>query len=132
MSQNSLHHIFYECVIPFVSYPSDWPADNKLIIYFDKDKLNWVCTETNEDFLLFLAKIFDTNTRFFTSNAFFQLSLSVALTFSWIKSQMLLRCCLIHKSIIILWHFLYLLYLFPCLDLGLFMLCLCNPFFLFS
>ena len=35
---------------------------------------------------------------------------------------MLLRCCLIHKSIIILWHFLYLLYLCPFLDLGLFML----------
>ena len=32
------------------------------------------------------------NTRFFISNAFFQISLS--LTFSWIQLQILLRCCL--------------------------------------
>ena len=34
---------------------------------------------------------------------------------------MLLRCCLIHVSIIILRHFLYLLYLCSCLGLDLFM-----------
>ena len=45
---------------------------------------------------------------------------------------MLLRCCLIHISIIILKHFLYLLYLCPCLDVGLFMSYLCNFFFSFS
>ena len=44
---------------------------------------------------------------------------------------MLLRCCLIHISIIILRHFLYLLYLCPCLDLGLFMSYLCDLFFIF-
>ena len=43
------------------------------------------------------------------------------LIFAWIELQMLLRCCLIHISFIILRHFLYLLYLYPCLDLGLFM-----------
>ena len=43
---------------------------------------------------------------------------------------MLLKCCLIHLSIIILRH-LYLLYLLPCLDLGLFMLYLCDLFFIF-
>ena len=44
---------------------------------------------------------------------------------------MLLRCCLIHISIIILRHFLYLLYLCSCLDLGLFMSYLCDLFFIF-
>ena len=55
------------------------------------------------------------------------------LTFSWIELQMLLRCCLIHKSIIILRHFLYLLHLCTCLDLGLFMSCQCDLilFFIF-
>ena len=50
---------------------------------------------------------------------------------SWIELLMLLSCCLIHLSIIILRHFLYLLYLYPCLDLGLFMSYLCNIFFIF-
>ena len=45
--------------------------------------------------------------------------------------QMLLRCCLIHTSIIILKHFLYLLFLCPCQDLGLFMAYLCYCFFIF-
>ena len=35
------------------------------------------------------------------------------LTFSWIELQILLRCCLIHISIIMLIHFLYLIYLCP-------------------
>ena len=53
------------------------------------------------------------------------------LTFSWIEPQMLLRCCLIHKSIDILSHLLYLLYQCPCLDLVLFILYLCDQFFSF-
>ena len=44
---------------------------------------------------------------------------------------MLFRCCLIHISIIILRHFLYLLYLCPCLNLGLFMSYLYDLFSLF-
>ena len=44
------------------------------------------------------------------------------ITFSWIELQKSLRGCLIHISIIILKHFLHLLYLCPCLDPG--------PFFL--
>ena len=47
------------------------------------------------------------------------------LTFLWIEPQMLLRCCLIHISSIILRHFLYLL------GLGLFMSFLCGLFFIF-
>ena len=43
---------------------------------------------------------------------------------------MLLRCCLIHISIIILRHLCF-LYLCPCLSLGLFMSCLCDTFFIF-
>ena len=41
---------------------------------------------------------------------------------------MLLRCCLIHKSIVIMRKFLYLLYLYPCLEVGPFMLYLCDLF----
>ena len=44
---------------------------------------------------------------------------------------MLLRCCLIHINIMILRHFLYLLYLWLCLELGLFMPCLCDLTFFF-
>ena len=55
---------------------------------------------------------------FLVSKAFFQLSISVTWTFSWIKLQMLLRCCLIHVSIVIMRHFLYLLYLCPCLSMS--------------
>ena len=62
---------------------------------------------------------------FFISNVFFFNSL----TFSWIELQMLLRRCLIHINIIIPRHFLYLLYLCPHLDVGLFMSYLCDPFF---
>ena len=38
---------------------------------------------------------------------------------------------LIHVSMIIVRHFLYLLYLYPCLNLGLFMLYVCDLFFIF-
>ena len=48
-----------------------------------------------------------------------------------IELKMLLKCCLIHKSIIILRHFLYLLYLCPYLDLGSFFPYLCDLFFAF-
>ena len=44
---------------------------------------------------------------------------------------MLLRCCLIHMSIIIVRNFLYLSYLCPCLDLGLFMSYLRDLLFIF-
>ena len=69
-------------------------------------------------------------TLFFIRNAFFN-SASVLLNFPWIDLQMLLRCCLIHLSIIILWQFLYLLYLYISLDLRLFMSYLCALFFIF-
>ena len=45
--------------------------------------------------------------------------------------QMLLRCCSIRISYIILRHFLYLQYLCPCLELGLYMPYLCDQFFFF-
>ena len=68
---------------------------------------------------------------FFISNTFFFNSASWLLkTFSWIELQMLLRCCLIHKNVI-LREFLYLLYLSPCIFLGLFLSYLCDLFFIF-
>ena len=45
---------------------------------------------------------------------------------------LLLRYCLIHITIILLRHILYLVYLCPCLGLGLLMSYLCDPFFIFS
>ena len=43
----------------------------------------------------------------------------------------MLRCSLIHISIIIVRHFLYFLYFCPCLDLGLFISYLCDLIFIF-
>ena len=68
---------------------------------------------------------------FFISNTFFQISLT-CLTFPWIELQMLLRCCLIHITIIILISILYVVHSCPCLCLGLFMPYLCHRFFIFS
>ena len=44
---------------------------------------------------------------------------------------MFLRCCLMHITIIITRHILYLVYLCSCLGLGLFMSYLCDLFFIF-
>ena len=57
--------------------------------------------------------------RFFYMQRFFSAQPQYCITFSWIQLKLLLRCCLIHNSIIILRHFLYLLYLCPCVDFGL-------------
>ena len=70
-------------------------------------------------------------TRFFYKQRFFSTQPQCCLTFSWIELQMLLRCCLIHISIIILRRFIYLLYLCPCLHLGLFMPYLRESIFIF-
>ena len=67
----------------------------------------------------------------FLAARFFSTQPQCCLTFSWIKPQMLLRCCLVHISIIIMRHFLYFLYLCPCTDLGLFMSYLSDPFLFF-
>ena len=48
---------------------------------------------------------------------FFSTQRQCWLPFSWMELQMLLRCCLI--------YYIYVLYLCPCLDLGLFMSYLC-------
>ena len=70
------------------------------------------------------VRIFLCVTRFFfTSNAFFQLRL----IFSLAELHMLLRCCLIHLLI----HVVYLVYLCPYLDLYLFMSYLYDLFFIF-
>ena len=91
---------------------------------------------------LYLFHFLNTRIHFKSQNYWLQRWTSSCLTFSWTEFQMLFRCCLIHKSIIILRHFLYLLYLCSCTDLGLFMLYLCDlgffvsiwfsfPFFIF-
>ena len=67
---------------------------------------------------------------FFYKQRFFSTQLHCCLTFSWIELQMLLTCCLIHISIITTRHFLCLLHLCPCLDVGLFMSYLRELFFI--
>ena len=47
------------------------------------------------------------------------------------RSGKLVKNGLIHVSMIIVRHFLYLLYFYPCLNLGLFMLYVCDLFFIF-
>ena len=50
------------------------------------------------------------NTHIFNKQRFFQLNF---FTFSWIKLQILFRCCLLHKITVILRYSLYLVYLYP-------------------
>ena len=69
-----------------------------------------------------------TITRFIYKQHSFSTQYQIVLTFSWIEFQMLLG---VTWSIFILKHFLHLLYLCPCLDLGLFMSYLCDLFFIF-
>ena len=64
--------------------------------------------------------------KFFEKQRFLSTQPQCCLTFSWIEVQMLLSYSLIHLSMIILRHFLYLLYLCPSLDLGVLMSYLCD------
>ena len=69
-------------------------------------------------------------TFFLYKERFFSTQPCSCLTFSWIELQILVRCCLIHVSIVIMRHFLYLLYLSPYLDLGLLLSYLYDLFFI--
>ena len=71
------------------------------------------------------------NTRFFISNALISQS-QCCLTISLIELQVLFWCCLIHITITMLIHILYLVNLWPCLGLTLFMLYACDIFIIFS
>ena len=68
---------------------------------------------------------------FLYKQRFFSSQPQYCLTFSWIELQMLLMCCLIHMTIIILRHFLYFLYWSPCLNPDLFMSYLWDLFVFF-
>ena len=72
-------------------------------------------------------------THFLQAILFFSTFFSVGQSFneSWIELRVLVRCCLMHKSIITLRHILYLLYLYLCLELSPFMLYLCDLRFIF-
>ena len=71
-------------------------------------------------------------TRFFIGNAFFSTQPQRCLSFSWIELQIVLRGCLIHVTIIMPRHILYLVYVCLCLGLGLFVLYLYDLFFISS
>ena len=85
----------------------------------------------NLQHLSFLPNFASNKLRLFCKQRIFSTQIQCCLTFSWIELQMLPRCCLIDKSIITLRHVLYLLYLCPTLDLGLFMSHLFYLFFSF-
>ena len=103
-----------------------------LVLFFLVPRfIPYIYIYTCDLFFIFIFT-FITITHFFYKQCLFSTQPQCCLTFSWIELQMLLRCCLIHISIIILRHLLYLLYLCPCLDLGLFMSCLCDLFFFFT
>ena len=91
-----------------------------------KQQLLWIARSVSA--CVFKITIFPT--RFFYKQHFFSTQPQFCLTFSWTELQMLLTCCL-HISIIVVRHFLHLLYLCPWLDLGLFMSYLYDLFFIF-
>ena len=62
---------------------------------------------------------------------FFTTQPQCCLIFLWVELQVLFRCCLIHINTIMQKHFLCLLYLCPCLNLGLYMSHLCDLLFIF-
>ena len=94
------------------------------MIRFLKDRMSSISSDLYEEIL-------KPNTRFFYKQRFFSTQPQCCLTFSWIELQMSLSCCLIHTGIIILRHFLYLIYLSPYLGQGLFMSYLCDLFLIF-
>ena len=76
-----------------------------------------------------LIRIFLNYTPFY-KQYLFSFQLQCHLTFLWIELQMLLRCCLIHISIIIVRHFTFINF-YQCLGLGLFISHLRDLFFIF-
>ena len=72
------------------------------------------------------------STLVFYKQRFFSTQPQFCLAFSWIKFQILLRCCLIHITIIILRRILSLVRLCSRLGLGLLESYLCDLFFIFS
>ena len=86
-------------------------------------------------FTVFMFLVRKWDTRFFIKEtAFFQLSLNVAqlfsMNFKWTSN--VVRCSSIHITMIILRDILHLVYLGPCLGLGLFMSYLCDLFLISS
>ena len=92
-----------------------------------KLEIFWICLE----FFFHHVKLLLHIHAFFYKQRVFSTQSQCCLTLSWIELQMLFRCCLINKGIIIVRHIIHLLYLRPCLHLGLFMLYLCDLFFIF-
>ena len=65
------------------------------------------------NYVLYFANFcINDGTRFFYKERYFSIQLHGCLTFSWIETKMLLRCRLIQINIIIVRHFLYLLFVF--------------------
>ena len=86
------------------------------VIFFTAQKINAVCNQrTNllalkNKVIYFVIKnvfkVFRWCSRFFYKKRFFSTQPKCYLTFSWTELQMLLRCCLIHISIILFFIFI--------------------------
>ena len=81
------------------------------------------------DLLTFYKSKETFNARVFYMQRLVWLSSSL-LTLPWIEPQILLKCCLIHITIIVLRHFLYLVHLCLFLHVDLYMSYLCGIFFI--
>ena len=79
-------------------------------------------------YIQFISKI----TRIYYKLSFFSTQPQCSLTFSWIQFQMMLMCCLLHVTIIILRQILHLVYSSPCLYLFLLASNLCDQFLIIS
>ena len=126
VTKNLSINIYYVSPIKIMKYISSIPYRGK----FRRRKFS----PPSESFVAFprqKIKIRSLNTRFFYKQRFFSTQPHYCLTFSWIELQMLLKCCLIHLTIIILRNILYLAYLCQCLGLNLFMSYLYDLFFIF-
>ena len=92
-------------------------------IRFKSSKKHRDCLINNSSILQSVCTLFFINSVFSTPS-------QCCFTFSWIELQMLLRCCFIHITIIIMRHISHIVYLCPCLTLGLFVSYLCDIFFI--
>ena len=86
---------------------------------------------TQHEGIKYLIRQFCEIHAFLYKQSFFSTQSQCCLMLSWIELQILLRCCLLHISVIVQRHFLHLLYLCSCLDIGLSMSYLCDLFFIF-
>ena len=99
----------YRCIYPFPNVEAENLRNKKWKFFCKSPNLMFYFRQR----VLSTIHIQYCYTLIFYKQHFFYLA-SMLLNFSWIELQVLLSCCFIHISIIILRHILYLVYLCPC------------------